>query len=162
MSMLLAAASLAGCVATTDIGAPKFGSRLVLHQQLTIQSGWARAFIQHGRPVLHAELASFDPFCSLETRTVAGDGISLQVRPGTFEVTRTVRQHPPGGVFAGMLNPDEDFGPVMLELDIYLESPEQPDVLRLRCNRLEPDPAFARPIGPIEVREVLGSVATLE
>ncbi len=153
---------LTACAATSSgPGAPYYGTEFVLARSLSVEVGWARAFVQHGAPVGYGDIAKFDPYCSVEVRTLVKEGMSVRIEPGTFAVTRIQRQHPPGGVFAGILDPDEDFGPVMLEIDLYLDSPEQPDVLRLRCNRLDPDPAFARPIGPLEIREVLGEVGSL-
>lgn len=133
---------------------------MALNEPLQIENGWARAFVQHGRPILSGDLAKFDPYCSLEVKTVARPGMNLIVEPATFTVTRVQHKHIPGGVFGGLLNLEDDPGPVEPEVDIYLESPSQPGVIRARCVKWEADAAFARRVGIDEVREAFGQIAT--
>ncbi|KAA3619070.1 MAG: hypothetical protein DWQ08_15870 [Proteobacteria bacterium] len=135
-------------------------NEMVLNQPLRVETGWARSFVQHGKPVRKRELEKFDAYCSVEVTTVARVGDDIVVEPGAFSVTRIQHKHIPGGVFGGLLNLEDDPGPVEPEVDIYLESPRQPGVLRARCVKWESDAAFARRVTLDEVREAFGNVAS--
>lgn len=130
-----------------------------LRQPLRIETGWARAFVQHGKAVLHRDLVKFDPYCSVEVRSVATPGVSIDVLPDTFGITRVQHKHIPGGVFGGVLNLEEDPGPVEPVVDIFLESQRQPSVLRVRCVKWEADGVSATRVGMAEVTEAFGSIA---
>ncbi|GJL83196.1 MAG: hypothetical protein DHS20C01_28300 [marine bacterium B5-7] len=132
-----------------------------LKQPLTIETGYARSFIQKGKPVKQGSLDKFSAKCSLEVRTVAREGMNLVVQSGAFAITRIQQRQFGGGVFGGALNFEEDFGPVEPAIDIYLASDAQPGVLRLQCNTWEADAIYARPVSLADVRGVLGSVAEI-
>ncbi len=154
--------SLAGCAVSGQAGGGLGGASAVqLHQPLTVETGWARSFVQHGRPAHRAELGKFDPFCSFEVKEVAGEGDRIEVNPDTFTITRVTHKQPVGGVFAGALNIEEDVGPVEPAVDIYLSSAAQPGVIRLRCSKWESDALFATRVDLDDIRAVLGPVADI-
>ena len=138
---------------------PELLQGMALKQSLRIETGWARAFVQHGRPVIWRELAKFDPYCSLEVTTVAQPGMEINVRPDQFDVSRVQHKHIPGGIIGGLLNRDDDPGPVEPEVDIHLSSETQPTVLRVRCVRWEADAITARRVSLEDVREAFGDLA---
>jgi hypothetical protein len=132
-----------------------------LSEPLQVETGWARAFVQHGRAILKRDMEKFDPYCSFEITEVAREGSNFQVLPDSFRITRVQHRHVPGGVFAGALNIEEDVGPVEPEVDIYLSSEMQPSVIRLRCTKWEADAIFAKPVNLGEIRATLGQVAQI-
>jgi hypothetical protein len=138
---------------------PEVLQGMVLKQPVRIETGWARAFVQHGQPVVWRDRAKFDPYCSLEVTTVARPGMEIDVLPDDFDVTRVQHKHVPGGIIGGLLNRDDDPGPVEPEVDIYLSSEMQPTVLRVRCVRWEADAIAARRVSLEDVREAFGSMA---
>jgi hypothetical protein len=159
-SLLLALAGLSfsAVAASERLG----GVRMVeLTQPLTIEDGWARSFVQRGRPVLFRDLAKFEPYCSFEVTTVARGGAHIVVNPDMFSISRIQHKHISGGIFAGALNSREDVGPVEPEVDIYLVSNAQPSVIRMRCIKWEGDAIFARPVNLNEIRAALGTVAVI-
>lgn len=158
-SLLLAG----GCAVTAGGAGGSFGgaTTVELRQPLTVQTGWARSFIQHGEPVHRGEIARFDPYCSFEVTEVAKAGSQIEVNPDTFAITRITHKQPVGGVFAGALDIEEDVGPVEPEVDIYLSSETQPSVIRLRCSKWESDALFASRVNVNDVRGVLGQVADI-
>ncbi len=151
-----------GCAVSGSIGGFSLSVATVeLRRPLTIEPGWARSFVQHGQPVLSDDLAKFDPYCSFEVKEVAGTGSRIDVAPDTFSITRVSHKQPVGGIFAGALNLAEDVGPVEPEVDVYLSSPTQPEVIRLRCSKWEADALFATRVNVDDIRGVLGTVADI-
>ncbi len=134
---------------------------LELQQSLQIETGWARSFIQGGQPVLRRDIDKFETYCSIEGKTVAQPGMTIRIEPDLFRITRIRHSHIVGGIFGGILNHDEDVGPVESEVDIYLQSLKQPDVIRIRCVKWEPEAIHAKPVSLGEVRATLGSVAAI-
>ncbi len=153
----------AGCAVTADGESTSLNgaSTVELREALTVETGWARSFVQHGRPVDRGDLVRFDPYCSFEVTEVARTGSTIAVNPDRFTITRISHKPPTGGVFAGALDLDEDVGPVEPEVDIYLSSDAQPSVIRLRCTKWEADALFASRVDMGDVRGVLGQVASI-
>lgn len=160
---ILAWVVVPGLLAVSPVPAFASGLELLrgmtLKQPLRIETGWARSFVQHGTPVKQRDLAKFEPYCSLEVTTLAQPGMEIDVAPDDFSITRVQHKHIPGGVLGGILNREDDPGPVEPEVDIYLSSGSQPTVLRVRCLRWEADAITARRVSLDDVRTAFGPLA---
>ncbi|MFT5115479.1 MAG: hypothetical protein ACI8P9_004830 [Parasphingorhabdus sp.] len=135
---------------------------LKLTQDVYIQQGWARAFIQSGEVVMHSKLDRFEPYCSIEVADVAKEEDQDKVSADIFHVNKVHNRHAPGlGLFPGLVRQEHDPTPVDLEVDIFLQSEAQPQVFRVRCVKTlyEPWPAKLT-LG--EIRKVLYPLVILQ
>ena len=159
-SVLLA--SLVGiAVGAQGVAAGTAPTRLVLNQDVSIENGWARVFVQSGEVTEHRQLDHTEPYCSVEIKQVASADNQFMVAKDEFEIGRIQRKHPDGaGIVPAFMNLEEDPGPYDHEIDLYLTSASQPDVIRLRCNKTVYDP-WPEEIRFEEITAALGGVAEL-
>lgn len=149
----LAAVFIGGCgnpmAVKKDVNSPFFyikpGSKLILHQDVSIASGQAHAGFQHGEAV--SGLDNYAVGCVLDVRKL-GPGM---VSAGTFTITRAESSQ------EWISRPNiMKFYRVM-----YLKSAAQPDVLRLICKDWD-GPLLGEDISVPEMRETLGSIFSFE
>ena len=121
------------------------GSRLILHQDVKYPEGRAHIDIQHGRVV--PALDNWAVGCELELRKL-GPGV---VTADTFTVRRAE-------VSREWVNRPST---MRFYRTIYLDAPDQPNVIKMVCQTWD-YPLHGDDIPMSDIREALGSVATLE
>lgn len=142
---------LLGCqtAAMNDINSPAFvirsGSKLVLNRELNIPSGKAHVKLQHGEVVGGANEYSVN--CQFRVRNLGPQ----VVPPGVFGITRA------GEGQEWVSHP----GIMRFYRVLSLKSAEQPDVLKLLCQRWS-DPRMGRSISVPDMREALGDYISFE
>jgi hypothetical protein len=178
LAAALSVVLLAGCglspIARQDTGSPFYpvpeGSVIDLHEPVQIRPGVTRAWIQRGEPTGQR----FDRYavsCNFEVRELDYDNAQV-IEPGRFEVRRTqqvreevVRKSSPV-LLAGLLTlggMDGDGSAMIHEgYHLWLDNPDQPDVMRLTCRGAFDDAGDALPPTIDQIRAALGPVATLE
>jgi hypothetical protein len=176
MLLIPAALLLVACaMPVADESSPRYrvpvGSVVVLHQDLVVPEGHARVFLQGGALVEKHRLKAYYPHCNFEQRAVS-DGTAV-IRAGRYTVTAVrvgedwvVREEPrtyaalTQTVDGGM---DDGYpGLVNRRIDHALESPHQPQVMRLTCHGGFEVPGKAEYPSLVDIRYALGSVATVE
>jgi hypothetical protein len=177
---ILLTATLLGCAAmeaTRDPASPFFvipvGSVIELHQPLEIRPGTARIWLQRGQVAAGQDW--YAPSCNLEIRTLDRER-SQTVAPGTFVIRRVQQmeewvelrrpevQVAAVGFGVGLRVGDYDDGGVMgmwRGYHLWLESEEQPDVLRMTCMGAFARVWEVRPPSLEDLRVVFGEVATV-
>lgn len=185
-------AALAGCWTprVIDPASPYYdlpaGSTLTLRHDVEIPLGRARAVLQGGRAAAAGGLQRYDAYCELEVDAVS-ERQPQTVRADVFTITEVWRQQELGAAgqtlrlaalgggiglgvgggrfglglqFGGL---DNDGGHLVLNmLHLRLKSSAQPQVRELRCATGWTDPASARYPSLVEVRRVLGELASIE
>ena len=144
--------SLAACnpmAASRNIDSPYYtiqaNSKLILHQDLNVPPGKAHVNIQHGQGA--AGLNNWDVGCQLEVRKL-GPGV---VTADTFIIRRAE-------VSQEWINRPST---MRFYRTLYLKSDTQPNVMQMVCQYWS-YPLQGHSIPVAEMREALGSVATLE
>ncbi len=177
-ALSVALVAIAGCSSTPtarrDQSSPYYavpvGAVLELREPIRIRAGATRSWLQFGKAT-GDRFDHYAPNCNVEVRHLDQENVQL-VRPGRFTVRRTqqvreevVRARRPvrvaalwrvgGGVDAG--------GPNLIYegYHLWLDSPEQPEVMRLTCRGAYAEPSNAKPPSIEEIRSVLGGIATL-
>lgn len=174
LSVVAAASLLSGCLTLTvhDEGSSasriSVGSRITLHQSITIPAGHARVFMQGGKVMGKVELNQYLPHCNFEVRELS-DGNS-RISPDSFLVI-ALQVGSDRVVSNGMpirLAVDMDMyrfhspSPVSRYIKHRLQSTSQPGVMNLTCHGGFDEPALAEYPGIRAIREALGGLATLE
>ncbi len=177
---VLLASILSGCSAleaTRNPASPFFvipeGSVIELHQSLEIRPGTSRIWLQRGRVTAGHDW--YAPGCNLEVRTLDRER-SQTVTPGTFVIRRVqqmeerVERLQPetrlaavgagGGLRVGGLDDNGMMG-MWRGYHLWLESEDQPHVLRITCMGVFALPWEVQPPGLDDLRVVFGEVATL-
>jgi hypothetical protein len=173
--IVLAALLLGACqqMPVTDENSPSMrvqpGSRIILHEALTVPAGHARVFLQGGKVVAKTKLKRYHPHCNFEVRQVS-DG-SLRIEPDTFLVTDVVTDEEewvsrewPLRVAGWEMSGGALDGPMMVTRLVHhrLDSPRQPQVMRLTCHGGFAEAWKVRYPSVSEIRRSLGQRATLE
>lgn len=143
------------------------GSTLTLNRPIPIPQDRARVFFRDGR--LSAVGANMGPSCGLEVRTLSRDGPQT-VQAGTYRIVRVqdewtpVAWREPPGVVRVRLASNSDGGSPMIQqgYNLYLTGGPDPNVIRLTCLGMLDVMWKARSITLAEIRQALGSFATLE
>lgn len=145
------------------------GSKIILHQTLTVPPGHARVFMQGGEVVAKVRLNQYLPHCNFETHSVS-DG-TLRIEADTFLVTNTyegeeevVFRNRPLRYVAWSWNGKDYNDPGMINLLVHhdLNSPNQPQVMRLTCHAGLTEIWEAHYPSISDIRHAMGSIATLE
>jgi hypothetical protein len=141
--------ALSGCAQMHDVDSPYYDipsdSKLILHQDLNVPAGKAHVDIQHGMVI--AGLDNWDVGCQLEVRDL-GPGM---VSADTFTISRAE-------VSQEWVNRPST---MRFYRTLYLQSDNQPNVMQMVC-QFWSYPLQGHGISGAEIREALGSVATLE
>ena len=144
------------------------GTKVHLLQKLTIPADVATTYLQHGKEIPKKLLRDKAPHCQLEVRTITATPQTIQ--PDVFTVIRTRKMEEEVALSymvasASLLHGmnEADGGPVWLayRTELYLESGNQPDVLRLICGHLE-IPNDAKHLTVAQMREALGDIIRLD
>ena len=170
-SLLVPALLLAACAAPVrDADAPYYrvpiNSLVTLNQALTVPAGQARVFLQHGKVVAKGKLDQYRPHCDFEVRMVS-DG-SERIEPDSFNVTRVEVGDDfvvsrATQVYAALVVINDANQPSMISPYVHhwLSSAHQPQVMRLTCHGGFDYPGIAQYPTVNEIRESLGTAATL-
>jgi hypothetical protein len=157
---------------------PQAGSRIILHQKITIPANSGSVYIQHGK-ITGGAHSRFHPYCKIRIRSVKNTRQFIQ--PDTFNVTHSTRQMELvadrgikvaalGNTASGLgigIGVNIGFGSSHAPSDIVetvrmtLHSASQPGVMNLVCGGAEDHPANAEPPTLAEIREALGKIITV-
>lgn len=138
------------------------GTLMRLRTPVAIPAGSAGGYIRGKSTESRYEYATK---CRLETRTVHDQGGTVE--PDWFRVLGTShgRESLTGPLYGGGLRSFNSIGDgpglVYLNFYIYLESAQQPDVLRLKCTQLQDNDVFGT-VAPRNVLRALGNTMTVE
>ncbi len=168
----LVVTALAGCAASPDspLASPYFelepGSVLELHRDLEIPPGMARVFLQRGKVIPKGEVNQYEPSCDFEVRDLSQE---LQViRKGVFSIEReqfgreAVAES--GGLklaFSGGLWMGGGFS-VFRYRRFWLQSDDQPEVMRMTCRGTWEEIVRASPPTLPEIRIALGEIFSIK
>lgn len=136
-------------------------TQVTLHTEFRIRPDRASEYIQYGEVIPYNQVSEYYPHCMFGLRTVS-DATRI-VKPDTFSVTGIHRDRYMTWLKGLMLASDGggDYNMVMSTTTITLQSPRQPQVLRLACQQLD-DPYLARHVDIDQIRKTLGDLFTLE
>jgi hypothetical protein len=145
---------------------PPVGSKVVLAQQLNIEPGATRTFLQRGKPMSLGDFNRYYANCNFEVKNL--DDEVQRIEPDTFSVekverlmTEVVRSDiaQSGVIKVDYADPSSPM--VTHGYHLWLNSKSQPDVMRLTCRGGFDDLSRAQPPSIEEVREALGNIAEL-
>lgn len=165
-AFLIAVAALTGCANyPSPVQAPE-NLVLILNQDITVEPGRARVFIQRGSVTRTGDLQTYEPSCDFEVVEVSQAGSVQLIRSGTFQVTRVYLAPP--DVYAQTFELNQHYAMAVGEYlnttyltEFTLKSESQPDVLRLNCKIWSIDP-FQRYLSTSQISQTLGAVATFK
>lgn len=172
--MALAALSVTACAlleVEPDTASPFYavpeGSVIEIHQPLTIPAASTRVWLQRGRVGVGQDW--WYPACNLEVNTLDRERAQT-VAPGRFDVVRVQRleyaqvQTTLAAAMSVAFRADYNGSSVTWiwqGYHLWLSSTAQPDVRQLTCVGAYSRPFEARPPSIDQIREALGTVATL-
>ncbi|MES9968420.1 MAG: hypothetical protein ABW092_00185 [Candidatus Thiodiazotropha sp.] len=144
---------------------PPIGSKVVLMEQVAIEPGTTRTFLQRGRPMSIGDFDRYRSNCNFEVDKLS-DRVQL-IEPDTFVVKKVQRL-----TAEVVRNPDNQPRFFAVEIDrgspivthgyhLWLSSEQQPDVMRITCRGAFDDLSRAEPPSIDEIREALGEIAEL-
>jgi hypothetical protein len=145
---------------------PPIGSKLVLVQEVVIEPGTTRTFLQRGRPMALGDFNRYRANCNFEVERLSER--AQRIEPDTFIIervqrltTEVVRHHDRQARFLNVEYGDPGSPLVTHGYHLWLSSAKQPDVMRLTCRGAFDDLSNAQPPSINEVREALGKIAEL-
>ncbi|MES9830456.1 MAG: hypothetical protein ABW201_19560 [Candidatus Thiodiazotropha sp.] len=145
---------------------PPVGSKLVLMQEVAIEPGTTRTFLQRGRTTTLGDFNRYRANCNFEVENLS-DKVQ-RIEPDIFIIkkvqrliTEVVRQY---NRRSGTI--DVEFGdpgsPMVTQgYHLWLSSEKQPDVMRMTCRGSFDDLSRSEPPSINEIREALGNIAEL-
>ena len=169
LSVVAAASLLAGCLTLTvhDEGSSasriSVGSRIILHQAITVPAGDARVFMQEGKVTGKVALNQYLPHCNFEVRELS-DG-NARIEPDSFLIIalqvgsdRVVSNGMPTRLAVDLdMYQFHSPSPVSRYVKHRLQSTNQPEVMNLKCHGGFDEPALAEYPGIRAIREALGA-----
>jgi len=158
----------AGCQSTGSGGGfwsspVKVGDEIEIKQDITIPSGLARVYLQHGKITGYGGANQYEPFCYFVMHEPLPVGQTI--RPGVLQIEHVwlnetdVRLNTPVRLAALASVIGGNRMPIAHQFHIRLKSAEQPDVRLLVCSGAFDMPIAAKPIRLPEMREALGTYA---
>lgn len=168
---------LTACVSLTDeqflnspFQVPPVGSQIQLHQQLNVEPGYSRAFIQAGEITIPGNLKIRDPYCQfyrleppealLTRRVIKADQFQVirayqSTDIAIWKPQKLAQLSPSMGFII-----DDSPSSMTLSTVMKLESARQPEVIELKC-AIFTDPFSENFLSIKEIQSTLGTVATL-
>jgi hypothetical protein len=144
------------------------GGTVNLRQPLPVRAGQARVFLQHGK--VSSGVDFYAPQCDFEIRSVKHQGVTIQ--PDIFRILRVqhvmeqvVQADSPIKVASLNLAGLDDSAGISQYFEGYhfwLESPKQPQVMRMSCYGVHAEPGVLQPPTLNEIRATLGDIASIE
>jgi hypothetical protein len=145
---------------------PPIGSKLVLRQEVTIEPGTTRTFLQRGKPMALGDFNRYRANCNFEVESLSER--VQRIEPDTFVIkevqrlmTEVVRHDAHQPRFRTVEYGDPSSPLVTHGYHLWLSSEKQPDVMRVTCRGAFDDLSNAEPPSINEVREALGKIAEL-
>lgn len=185
LPVVLVAIYLSGCQTgardpSSRFFLPPVGTRVVVNQDIPIPQRWARVYLQDGALYAKSKYNEYYPNCVFKVQEVS-DG-TAKIEPDTFEVydvrwgSQDVLGGEPAPVLAGLSigiggggggigAMARDGGGAVFQVynvTMRLRSERQPGVLELQCNAGKDDPDRVQQPTIEQMRQSLGSYATLE
>jgi hypothetical protein len=145
---------------------PPVGSKIVLRQQVTIEPGTTRTFLQRGRLMALGDFNRYRANCNFEVQNLSDE--LQRIEPDTFIIkkvqrlmTEVVRHytHQPGFIPVEYADPGSPL--VTHGYHLWFSSEKQPDVMRMTCRGAFDDLSRAEPPSIEEIGEALGEIAEL-
>ncbi len=166
MALLLSGCQTAAITAPAHI-IPTVGSVVKINKRLVVPGGQTRVFLQRGRVVEKTKFDRYYPSCNFEVWRLTKE--PTIIHPGSFVVTKVGRdinrvvslEQPLRVAAMGWWRRDSDHAMIMHTVHIWLQSAKQPNVYRLTCRGWLAVPAEAEKPTLADMREALGSVASL-
>lgn len=144
---------------------PPVGSVFQLNQALTVPRQRTRVFMQHGQAVTQIDF--YSPHCNFEVRNLKPE--TQQIEPGRFSVTRVQQGGEPvvqrdGWQLAGPAWAFSFGDPPVISryYHFYLQSKEQPGVMRLTCHAGQADAPRAALPTLQEMQEAMGDLISID
>ncbi len=166
LTLLLLIGCRAGVTSDPAYIIPTTGSQVRLNRQLTVPGGQTRVFLQRGQVVSKAKLDRYYPSCNFEVWKLRQT--PTIIHPGSFAVTKTRRAinqvvslEPVQVAGLRWSRYDDDHAMIMHVVHMWLQSAKQPNVYKLTCRSWLDIPADAKQPNVKDMREALGSYATI-
>ncbi len=138
------------------------GDEVEVLRVITISSGLARVYLQHGKSMSYGSTDQYAPFCYFLLRDPLP--AEQQIKPGILVVdsvwldeTSVSFERPVRVAAVGMIA-GSSYSPIAYQFHISLRS-QQKALVTLVCSGAFESPLSAQPIRLAEVREVLGDYA---
>jgi hypothetical protein len=142
------------------------GSHIELLQRLEVAPGWARSFVQFGKPVAPEWRDRFSLWCDFEVTDLrARDAPAAWIEPGQFRVTEVNWwQDNPLQIFSFGAFQKSGGGPSNVEYStrLQLHSDSQPQLRALNCTHRVDHLFYPRQPTRAEIRAALDGVARIE
>jgi hypothetical protein len=145
---------------------PPVGSKLVLMQEVMIEPGTTRTFLQWGKPMALGDFNRYRANCNFEVESLS-DRVQ-RIEPDTFIIKKVQRlmtevvQHTTNQSGFLMVEYGDPSSPLVTHgYHLWLSSEKQPDVMRMTCRGAFDDLSNAEPPSINDVREALGKIAEL-
>lgn len=137
---------------------------LRLNQDITVESGRARVFLQNGKVTRTGQLQTYEPSCDFEVIEVSRPGAEQVIAADEFRVTRIFYAPPEFTQVDFELNQQYayerfEYLNTTFRTEFSLKSENQPDVFRLNCKIWSIDP-WQKYLTPAQIEITLGTVAT--
>ena len=152
---------------------PTPGSKVTVKQRIEVPGGQTRTFLQRGELINKpSRLDHYWPNCNFELNTLAET--SRYIEPGVYTVTRTTRQEKEVVVYqpepiqlaavgiGGVMARGDGPGMYFEEVKMTLQSAQPSDIRELACRGVLTDPHLVEPPTLAEIRQALGSYASIE
>jgi len=172
LTILMVVTALTGCAASPDspLASPYFelepGSVLELHRDLEIPPGMARVFLQRGKVLSRGEMNQYEPSCDIEVRDLSHE-IQI-IRKGVFPIEKeqfgreaVAESGALKLAFSGGLWKGGGFS-VFRYRRFWLQSEDQPEVMRMTCRGTWEEIVRASPPTLPEIRIALGKVFSIK
>jgi len=143
------------------------GSTITLHEALTVPAGHTRVFLQNGKVKGKTKLDQYYPHCNFEVRSVSNG--TLRIEPDVFTVTavtedeeEVVTRTSPLRLASWRFSGGGDSVVLLTRFVAHrLDSPRQPQVMRLTCHGGFADPWQVDYPSITDIRQALGKLATV-
>ena len=174
LSLVFAGCQGGGATVRVSSGSQDFldlqGGLLVLEKPLQVGAGRARVFIQDGRARVGYNVDEYDTQCNFDIFSIDHQGVAIE--PDTFLISRVqllwesiVLARPVQVASLQLAGFDGDADGVsasFMGYHFWLDSPRQPQVMRMTCHGTYAEPADLRPPTLQEIRDTLGDIARLQ
>ncbi|MET0065799.1 MAG: hypothetical protein ABW076_05595 [Candidatus Thiodiazotropha sp.] len=146
---------------------PSVGDRVRLLEPIKLPPETTRMFLQNGELMVRHAFDQYQVHCNFEVRTLLSEPQTIQ--PDEFIISRVQalmvdivkREQPARGGLMRVSMDDGGATMVTRGYHLWLDSEQQPDVMRLSCRGAFDTMPYATPPSIQEIRQALGSYARL-
>lgn len=147
---------LVSCANRVDT--PLQHSKLVLKNNLIIQSDYSKIFFQADGPIRPADVNEYEPFCSLNTELTSTGRNPIEIEADTFRITKIDNNTPAGESFTVSAGQKEG---VTYTTTFSLTSDKQSFVQSLTCQRWTVS-SQKRYLSVNEIENIIGNPGNIE